>query len=159
MLSICILTLLVIPNVLIGLGAIWIQEGTFQGDSLSLIIFYVFQAIAWISGKQIDFSLNTTKIITTPFADDFNLITNNKTQHQQIINELQTKATGMGLTLKLSKCRSFSSWISTNCPYAPAIIASPPWDPISLLMIWSTLILCFLTVLTFRFRSGSANVC
>ena len=54
------------------------------------------------------FDMNGTRIITTPYADDFNLLTNNKTRHQKIINELQEKTTSMGLTLKTSKCRSLS---------------------------------------------------
>ena len=47
-------------------------------------------------------------MITKPFADDFELISNNKTKHQKLQNEIQLKATSMGLTFKPSKCRSLS---------------------------------------------------
>ena len=54
------------------------------------------------------FNLDGCKVITTPYADDFNLLTSNKLQHQKIINDLQEKTQSMGLTLKPTKCRSLS---------------------------------------------------
>lgn len=88
------------------------KRGTFQGDPLSPIIFLMcfnpileyLENIRTVHG----FNLDGNKIITTPYADDFNLITSNKVQHQKIINDLQVKTQSMGLTLKPSKCRSFS---------------------------------------------------
>jgi hypothetical protein len=48
------------------------------------------------------------KIITTPFCDDFNLLTKNKIQHQKLQDDIQEKATAMGLVFKPSKCRVYS---------------------------------------------------
>lgn len=49
-----------------------------------------------------------TKVICTPFADDFNLITTHKKTHQNIMDEIHSNTTSMGLKLKPSKCRTFS---------------------------------------------------
>ena len=50
----------------------------------------------------------TKRIITTPFADDFNLLTGHKTRHQTLEDDIQKKATSMGLTFKPKKCRTLS---------------------------------------------------
>ena len=47
-------------------------------------------------------------IITTPFADDFNLISRNQKQHQQLLTDIENKARTMGLKFKPGKCRSLS---------------------------------------------------
>ena len=57
---------------------------------------------------RLGYDLNGTRIITTPYADDFNLITNNKVQHQKIIDQLHSYTASMGLKLKPSKCCSLS---------------------------------------------------
>ena len=49
-----------------------------------------------------------TKINTTPFADDFNLISTNKKNHQKVILDIQSKLVSMGLKIKPQKCRSIS---------------------------------------------------
>ena len=46
--------------------------------------------------------------MSTPFADDFNLITTNKRTHQRIINSICEWTESMGLKLKASKCKSLS---------------------------------------------------
>ena len=51
---------------------------------------------------------NAKKIITTPFADDFNILTGNKIHHQKIQDDIQDKATSMGLIFKPKKCRTYS---------------------------------------------------
>ena len=51
---------------------------------------------------------NETSVITTPFADDFNLISRNKKLHQKLITDIASKAKTMGLEFKSSKCRSLS---------------------------------------------------
>ena len=68
------------------------RRGTFQGDPLSPIIFLMcfnpileyLENIRNVHG----FNLDGDKVITKPYADDFNLITSNKVQHQKIINDL-----------------------------------------------------------------------
>ena len=47
-------------------------------------------------------------VITTPFADDFNLITRNTTFHQSLVSDVQQKIQSMGLILKPSKCRALT---------------------------------------------------
>ena len=88
------------------------SKGVFQGDPLSPIIFLacfnpVLEYLQSIK-DQYGYDLNGTKIITTPYADDFNLITTHKKQQQKIINNLQDYTQSMGLQLKPSKCRSLS---------------------------------------------------
>ena len=88
------------------------KKGVFQGDPFSPIIFLacfnpILEYLESIKEKH-GYNLNGTRIITTPYADDFNLITTNKLQHQKIINNLTKYSTSMGLTLKPTKCRSLS---------------------------------------------------
>ena len=47
-------------------------------------------------------------MITTPFADDFNLISRNTKQYQTLVTDVEKKLLSMGLVLKASKCRSLS---------------------------------------------------
>ncbi len=63
---------------------------------------------ALISQPQAGYNLNGKTISTTPFADDFNLITANKRTHQNLINKIHNWTTSMGLKLKPCKCVSFS---------------------------------------------------
>ena len=88
------------------------KKGIFTGDNYSPIIFnVVFQPlIDAIKSRKEDqgYNLGDKKVITKPFADDFELISNNKTKHQKLQDEVQLKATSMGLTFKPSKCRSLS---------------------------------------------------
>ena len=87
-------------------------NGIFTGDNYSPIIFnVVFQPlIDFIKSKKESsgYSLGNTKVITKPFADDFEIITADKGKHQKLQDEIQQKATSMGLTFKPSKCRSLS---------------------------------------------------
>ena len=46
--------------------------------------------------------------ITKPFADDFEILSNNKGFHQKLQDMVQINASTMGLTFKPSKCRSLS---------------------------------------------------
>ena len=48
------------------------------------------------------YMIHETLVITTPFADDFNLISNNQKHHQQLIHEVVKKAKTMGLHFKHS---------------------------------------------------------
>lgn len=47
-------------------------------------------------------------VITTPFADDFNIITREKSLHQNIVKDVENKIKSMGLVIKPKKCRSLS---------------------------------------------------
>ena len=57
---------------------------------------------------QYGYNLEGKRVITLPFADDFNLITTDKRRHQRLINELQQLTSSMGLKLKPPKCKSLS---------------------------------------------------
>ena len=67
------------------------------------------------------------KKICIPFADDFNLITKNKIQHQKLQDDLQEKVQSMGLTLKPKKCRAMS--ISSGRPVQPNFTLVDYTDP------------------------------
>ena len=54
------------------------------------------------------YNLSNRKVITKPFADDFELITANQKVHQRIQDEIQQRAATMGLVFKPAKCRSLS---------------------------------------------------
>lgn len=87
------------------------KKGIFQGDPWSPIIFLtVFNPILERLTKESGFgyNLNGKQIITTPFADDFNLITTHKTSHQRIINNISSWTKSMNLKLKPPKCVSLS---------------------------------------------------
>ena len=98
------------------------RKGVFQGDPYSPIIFLVSfnPIIQYLKSLEDRFGyelivkdenneITTTKrIITTPFADDFNLLTGHKTRHQTLEDDIQKKATSMGLTFKPKKCRTLS---------------------------------------------------
>ena len=61
------------------------------------------------NNNNINNNNNNSKFInTTPFADDFNLISRNKTQHQKLISDIQEKIKSMGLVIKPAKCSSLS---------------------------------------------------
>lgn len=88
------------------------KKGVFQGDPYSGSIFLiVFNPLIEHIKKFKEtngYDMNGTKVITTPFADDFNLISNHKSKHQKLIKDVEIKATSMGLIFKPSKCRSLS---------------------------------------------------
>ena len=92
-------------------------KGVFQGDPYSGVIFLIVfnPIIEYIKqykqthGYQIQTEQKGAKsVITTPFADDFNLITHNKTMHQILLADIETKIKSMGLVIKPKKCRSLS---------------------------------------------------
>mgnify|MGYP003407069818 CR=1 FL=1 len=102
----------------------YMKKGVFQGDPLSPLIFLAafnpiieFLKSKSSSGFPLD---NHTKVITTPFADDFNLITTNKSTHQKIITQLNDLTNSLGLKLKPTKCNSLSiaSGKPTNIQFA-----------------------------------------
>ena len=87
------------------------NKGVFQGDPLSPVIFLlIFNPLLEKLKLELQhgYEINNIRYITTPFADDFNLLTKNKKTHQRIINNLQYWTTSMGLKLKPSKCKSLS---------------------------------------------------
>ena len=67
------------------------------------------------------------KKICIPFADDFNLITKNKVQHQKLQDDIQKKIQSMGLTLKPKKCRAMS--ISSGRPVQPTFTLTDQITP------------------------------
>ena len=96
----------------------WISEvfkflkGIFQGDPYSSSIFLVvFQPLIDFiieSKKDCGYKLGDSKVLSTPFADDFNLISWHLKKNQNIMLEVQKKTESMCLTFKPSKCRSLS---------------------------------------------------
>ena len=96
----------------------WVSEvfkffkGIAQGDNYSGIIFLIiFQPlIDYLESlkESHGYQSGDTKVITKPFADDFETNTFHKTKHQKLMYDAQEKASSMGLTYKPSKCRSLS---------------------------------------------------
>ena len=92
-------------------------KGVFQGDPYSGVIFLVvFNPIIEYIKKYKEthgYKIKTEtagaqSVITTLFADDFNLITHNKSMHQALLADIETKIKSMGLVIKPKKCRSLS---------------------------------------------------
>ena len=88
------------------------KRGVFQGDHISPIIFLmtfnpIIQSLQNQSQK-FGYKLGDFSYVTLPYADDFCLISTHKTSHQNLINQIQSQVSSMGLKLKPSKCRSFS---------------------------------------------------
>ena len=92
-------------------------KGVLKGDSFSGIIFLIIfnPLIEYIKhhSKTHGYQLSTIdkgvkSVVTTPFADDFNVITQNKSMHQKLITDIAEKIKSMGLELKPQKCRSLS---------------------------------------------------
>ena len=90
-------------------------KGVFQGDPYSGIIFLIVfnPLIEYIKqhAQTHGYPLTTQNkgvknVVTTPFADDFNLITHNKNMHQKLVTDIAEKIKSMGLQLKPQKCRS-----------------------------------------------------
>ena len=78
-----------------------------MGDPLSPFIFLmcfnpILEYLDDIRDKS-GFNMDGCKVITTPYADDFNLLTSNKLQHQTIINDLQEKHAEHGFGTKTNK--------------------------------------------------------
>ena len=101
----------------------WISEefqfkkGAFQGDPFSGAIFLVSfnPIIQYIKkheqnqGYQIKLKNKSVRnVISTPFADDFNIISKNITMHQKLVTDVEKKIRTMGLVLKPRKCRALS---------------------------------------------------
>lgn len=96
----------------------WVTEtfefcrGIFAGDNYSPIIFnVVFQPLIDFIKKYKErqgYRLGNSKIITKPFGDDFEILSNHKGNHQKLQDIVQKNASTMGLTFKPSKCRALS---------------------------------------------------
>ena len=88
------------------------KNGIFTGDTLSPIVFNTtFQPLIDSIRRKKEssgYNLSNRKVITKPFADDFELITANQKVHQRIQDEIQQRAATMGLVFKPAKCRSLS---------------------------------------------------
>ncbi len=88
------------------------KRGVFQGDPLSPTIFIkVFNPLLEYLKSEIKHGYkldNKTSVITTPFADDFNIISCHAKAHQTIIRNVQRFASTMNLILEPNKCKSIS---------------------------------------------------
>ena len=91
-------------------------KGVFQGDPFSGVIFLiVFNPILEYiklqkekQGYELKAKETVKYVITTQFADDFNVISKNSTSHQELVSDVEKKLQSMGLVLKPLKCRSLS---------------------------------------------------
>ena len=90
-------------------------RGVFQGDPYSGIIFLIIfnPIIENIKKHKQEHGYRitiqdkpATCVVTTPFADDFNIITRNSTHHQNIVTDVEKKISTMGLIVKPRRCRS-----------------------------------------------------
>ena len=88
------------------------KRGVFQGDPLSPTIFIcVFNPLLEyiLSERKHGYKLDSnTSVISTPFADDFNIITSNSRSHQRILFNVEQYANSMNLILEPTKCKSLS---------------------------------------------------
>ena len=126
-------------------------KGVFQGNPYSGVIFLIiFNPIIEYLKKHKEshgYSLSTKEngvmnVITTPFADDFNILTRDKSLHQQIVTDVQNKLKTMGLALKPRKCCSLSiihgktakdPFFLHNNDGQPMVIASVEDEPMTFL--------------------------
>ena len=87
-----------------------------------MIFLVVFQPLLnfLLKHKSQGCKLGNHHVVTLPFADDFEVISNHQTKHQKLVLEVQAKAESMGLEFKASKCRSLSikSGIVTSVPFS-----------------------------------------
>ena len=87
-------------------------KGVFQGDPFSGVIFLIIfnPIIEYIKkhkethGYELKTEKNAKFVNTTPFADDFNIISRNSTRHQQLVKDVENKLKSMGLIIKAPKC-------------------------------------------------------
>ena len=87
------------------------KKGVTQGDPMSAIIFILtFQPVIdhLMMNKRFGVLINDERVITLPYTDDFCLITTDMTVHKRLISEIYSHINSMGMSLKPSKCRSFS---------------------------------------------------
>ena len=102
----------------------------FTGDNYSPIIFnLVFQPLIDFIKLEKDkqgYALGNSRVITKPFADDFEIISNNTKRHQELQDKVQLNATTMGLTFKPKKCHTLSMVRGK-----PALVSFSLTDPIS----------------------------
>ena len=91
-------------------------KGVFQGDPFSGVIFLVVfnPLLEYIKqhkethGYELKTKTCAKFVNTTPFADDFNIMSRNSTKHDALVKDVENKLVSMGLVLKASKCRSLS---------------------------------------------------
>ena len=87
------------------------KKGVTQGDPMSAIIFILaFQPIIdhLMKNEKFGVLINEQRVITLPYADNFCLITTDMRSHKRLVAEIHSHINSMGMSLKPSKCRSFS---------------------------------------------------
>ena len=97
-------------------------KGVFQGVIFLTVFNPLLEYIKTQKEKQgynITTKITAKHVITTPFADDFNVISRNIKHHQNLVTDVENKLKTMGLVIKASKCRSLSiqSGITSNIQF------------------------------------------
>ena len=82
--------------------------GLFSNRNIKPIVKYIKKHKETHGYKLTTSATSVINVITTPFADDFNIITHNKTMHQALVTDVENKLKSMGLVIKPKKCRSLS---------------------------------------------------
>ena len=59
-------------------------------------------------GYQLSTKTSAMFVNTTPFADDFNVMSRNTKEHQKLVTDVEKKLQSMGLVIKAPKCCSLS---------------------------------------------------
>ena len=73
-------------------------------------------------------------VITTSFADDFNILTSDKTLHQQIMKDVGKKIKSMELIIKPKKCRSLSI-VSDKTEKIPFVLHNKVEQPMVIALV------------------------
>jgi hypothetical protein len=90
------------------------DKGVFQGPIIFLACFNLILEKLESLRLQKGFNHQGLRHITLPFVDDFNLLTGHKVTHRNIIKDIISWTTSMGLILKPRKCKLLNIKVSCS---------------------------------------------